>query len=52
MGRRSRYIAYVNGVAVLQKKKSTRGSILKKLQELKEQKAVISIPVGEAEDEK
>lgn len=54
MARRSRYEAYVKALAKLggeEKKQSSPKSILKQLQEYKEQSVVISVPIGESEDD-
>lgn len=45
MARKSRYLAYEKGVQKREKSKSSLVSVLKKLQELKEQNAVISFPI-------
>ncbi|ETP71486.1 hypothetical protein UYO_2558 [Lachnospiraceae bacterium JC7] len=53
MARKSRYMAYAEGLSKNSKKKeerSTPKSILKKLKELKEQNVVITVPAG-AENE-
>ena len=54
MARRSRYEAYAKALAKQvgqEKKQSSPKSILKQLQEYKEQLAVISVPIGEDENE-
>lgn len=50
MARKSRYVAYVKATDKQEKKKSSPKSILKKLQELKNQNVVVSVPIGEAGD--
>ncbi len=53
MGRRSRYMSYVEGLKKLKEeseKHSTPKSILEKLKSMKDQDAVITVPVGD-EDE-
>lgn len=51
MAEKSRYTAYAKALAKQEKSQSSPESILKKLKEYKEQLAVISVPVGESEDE-
>lgn len=54
MARRSRYEAYAKAFAKTEKqekKHSSPKSILKKLQEYKEQSVVISVPIGEGDNE-
>lgn len=54
MARRSRYEAYAKALMEhmgQEKKQSSPKSILKQLQEYKEQNVVISVPIGENEDD-
>ena len=52
MSRRARYEAYAKAMAKWEKKRSSPKSVLKKLQEYKDQNVVISVPVGGNEDGK
>ena len=45
MARKSRYAAYIKAISKREKRKSSPVSVLKKLQELKDQNAVISFPI-------
>lgn len=47
MARKSRYAAYIKAISKREKRKSSPVSVLKKLQELKGQNVVISIPIGQ-----
>ena len=47
MARKSRYTAYMKAIGKREKRKTSPASILQKLKEFKEQKAVISIPIEE-----
>lgn len=47
MARKSRYVSYYKGALKVSKKKSTPKSIRTRLQELKNQEFVMSIPVGD-----
>lgn len=52
MSRRARYEAYAKAMEKWEKKRSSPKSVLRKLQEYKEQNVVISVPIGETEDGK
>ena len=48
MARKSRYVSYYKGaIKVTKQKKSTPKSIRERLQELKKQEFVMSVPVGD-----
>ena len=50
MAHKERYLAYAQAMKKGQKKRSSPGSILKRLKELQDQDVVLHIPIEGAED--
>ena len=51
MAKKSRYLAYAQSIQKREKRKSSPVSILKRLQELKEQTNVVNTPESEGQNE-
>lgn len=50
MARKSRYMAYVNAMKKREEKPSSPRSVLKRLQEYKDQNVMIQVPIGGKKD--